>query len=198
MPKLKELLTPANLIALDKLACLLARLPDDYRGFDMSSFAVFRDGGDEIDPDLMDRTQCGTVCCAVGHLPYLGYAGHASCWNKYSYEITGLLAHFPHPAPANSTELMQLWRWCFSCSWGSAAHGGLSHGTARHAAKRIAFMLDHYDEYPAALDCYREGATAAKMGVEAMEKVGEKALLGQRRKVKLELFNPDLIQAIKA
>jgi hypothetical protein len=187
---LTELLTGPQRIALDKLTCLLALMPDDYKGFEMGHFAENRNTsynpGDDYTP------KCGTSCCAMGHLPLLGYKGqHREDWIAYSYRITGLSpSDFLDNAGEvnNSPENVALWNWMFSCSWADHTN------TAKHAAMRIAFALDYYDTYPGVFNCPRHGAADAQAACYAMVAIGEEALLGNRRKVPLMELAPRMVE----
>ena len=181
---LKDILTPANLVALDRLACLLSVLPDDYKGFEMSHFAQSYD--ESYNPAELTTPKCGTSCCAMGHLPLLGYEGRkGEHWTQYGERITGLSpSDFGKDDERRDPEQISLWNWMFSCAWADNAN------TPVHAAKRIAFVLDHYDTYAEPVNCPRDDLNAAQNACDAMDAIGEEALLTQRRRIPLAVIAP--------
>ena len=101
-------LTPEQRANLAKLADYLVTVPQS--AFDMA--------------DYQQKTDCGTVACAVGHGPEAGVQKRdCESWNQYSDRVF---------APQ-----FESWGWCFSDHWSVADN------TPQGAAARIRYMLEH-------------------------------------------------------
>lgn len=111
------------------LAAFLAALPDDYDSFHMNYFCARPADHDGVAPFQAKKEieRCGTVACAVGHLPLLGYRPSVhEDYTDLSMRLTGL---------EYGEYDVDVWEWCFSGDWSGIDNTPLG------AAKRIIFML---------------------------------------------------------
>lgn len=132
-----------NKQALNDLADYLLALPANYEGFDMGDFSYHPEKGWEVMYDGNNNPLCGTVGCALGHLPYVkggkyfdetkDYVIESSpdlkfyyiSWRYYSQEELGI---------EDST---LLWEFLFSGDWRHQDN------TPQGAGKRIKYYLKY-------------------------------------------------------
>lgn len=122
---------------LDKLATYLEQLPENYAHFDMEGYYdkdhqltreqaldyALNNGG-------VDKFNCGTVACAVGHGPSAGILFKPNEINKFGQPMWDTYAK-------NFVEDHVDFEWLFSSYWSDVDN---SH---RGAAARIRYLLDH-------------------------------------------------------
>jgi hypothetical protein len=135
---------PVNRRNLEKLGKYLANLSYEYneKHFDMHAYIKHR--GNRLSvaqiTDEFDKCICGTVACAVGHIPVVfpiifkkfkqesAAAGSVSGWAYLSERALGELDE-------------RTWEWFFSAWWGQARHPYYQR-TSWAVADRIAYWLD--------------------------------------------------------
>jgi hypothetical protein len=108
------------------LAAHLDALPTDYAGFDMRDYARTADEDYHfIRLTHLATTDCGTVCCAVGHGPAAGFAPlpDERNWSDYCERVFG------------AKPMSHEWEWMFGVAWARADN------TPQGAAKRIRYFL---------------------------------------------------------
>ena len=123
-----------------KLAIYLEKLPTDYQHFDMGGYY---DRYHNLTPEQqvdyalnnggVDKLNCGTVACAVGHGPAAGLLmtpsqvyGRFPLWESYCCETF---------VDIDTSEF----EWMFGGRWGDVDN------TPHGAAKRIRYILNHAD-----------------------------------------------------
>ena len=137
-----------------KLARVMATLDAEYntRHFNMWAFLMHNDEWIAVDDVIADKLLssciCGTVACAIGHLPIIfprkardigaRMAGESITrgWNELCEEILDI---------DNTTE-SKLWCFLFGSEWSRAYP--MYHQTSWAVADRIAYILDGGEPFP--------------------------------------------------
>lgn len=127
---------------LERLGCYLANLSPSYvkKHFDMRHFFEHNKSS-ESPADAVETVKthfCGTVACAVGHipmaLPEIDFSHYywGSSWWRVSADILGI----------SSIDREGLWEFLFSMLWGTSHWAETEYDkTAYAAADRIAYVL---------------------------------------------------------
>ena len=135
-------------INLDKLATKLESLPLDYASFDMWGYYA---GGESDYLAKMsnavdyaqnnggvDKNECGTIACAIGHGPAAGVLATGECINAVSRLSHEEVATVNWSRYSNNFEELRsdAWEWMFGSNWFNKDN------THRGAAARIRYFLD--------------------------------------------------------